>query len=196
MSDAVPTKKIVQYLDVGFAKTFSNSTLNKSVKDADIICVCYGPFLQQKLHEMDSQSWEKMIELNLLLPALVISSALPQMMEKKWGRFLLIGGTRTERVNAFATNAAYASSKTALSTLVRSTALEYAKYGITCNALFPGFTKTEYLREDICDILSSKMPQKRLIEATEVAETAINVLKQPMVNGSLISIDGGWDPAF
>ncbi len=187
---------IVQKLEVGFANNFSKTPLIKAIESADIICICFGPFLQKKLHEMDIDSWAQMYELNAMLPSIVVSAALPSMMDKKWGRLLLFGGTRTDRVNAFATNAAYASAKTAVSTLVRSTALDYAKYGITCNALFPGFTKTEYMADDLCDFLCKKMPQNRLIEAREVARMAVNLLENPMMNGSLVSIDGGWDPAF
>ncbi len=193
---SVHVSKIVQCLEVGFSKNFFKTPLIESVKSADIVCICFGPFLQKKLDAMNVQDWEEMVELNLLLPGLILSTALPSMIEKRWGRLLLIGGTRTERVNAFESNAAYAAAKTAVSSLVRSTALEYAKFGITCNAVFPGFTKTEYLSDDICGDLSKKMPQKRLIETNEIAEVAIDLLKQPMVNGALVSIDGGWDPAF
>ncbi len=189
-------KKIIQHFDSGFVNNFSKSAINISAKEADIICICFGPFMQKKLHEMEVNNWEYVVNLNLLLPSLIISSALPHMMENKWGRFLLFGGTRTERINAFETNAAYAATKTAVSSLARSIALEYAKFGITSNVLFPGFTKTEYMSDELCGSLSEKMPQKRLINTAEVATLAMNLLEQPMVNGALVSIDGGWDPAF
>ncbi len=196
LQDSVFATKLVQFLDIGFAKKFLTSPLYFAAKDADIICVSFGPFLQCKLHDMNIENWERMTELNLMFPGLLVSTALPQMMEKRWGRFLLFGGTRTERVNAFSSNAAYAAAKTAISSLVRSTALEYARFGITCNAVFPGFTKTKYVSEDICDSLAEKMPQKRIIESMEIAKMSLSLLEQPMVNGSLVSIDGGWDPAF
>ncbi len=196
LSTSVSVKPLVQSFDIGFAKKFFSSPIIKAVQSADIICICFGPFLQQKLHEMDVNCWQKMIEMNLLLPGLVVSSALPGMIEKKWGRFLFFGGTRTDRVNAFGTNAAYAAAKTAVSSLVRSTALEYAKDGITCNAVFPGFTKTEYMDEKLCGSLAKKMPQKRLIKTTEIALSAVHLLENPMINGALVNIDGGWDPAF
>ncbi len=196
LRETVSVTPIVQHFDVGFAKDFFSSAIIKAVQSADIVCICFGPFLQCKLHEMDVDAWERIIELNLLLPGLIITSALPHLMKKKWGRILLCGGTRTDRVNAFKTNAAYGAAKTALSSLVRSTACEYASYGITCNAVFPGFTKTEYMSEEVCGGLANKMPQNRLIEVNEVAEMAISVLDKPMVNGALINIDGGWDPAF
>ncbi len=196
LQEKVSVTKIIHAFEADFAKNILESPIIKSLKLADIVCICYGPFMQRSLHEMDIEQWERMINLNLLLPSLLVSLALPHMMEKTWGRFLLFGGTRTERVNAFETNAAYATAKTGLSTLVRSTALGYARFGITCNALFPGFTDTEYVDTDLCVSLSKKMPQKRLIKKNEVAKMAMSLLEQPMVNGALVSIDGGWDPAF
>lgn len=187
---------VIQKLTIGFSNNFLDSELNKVIKDADIVCVCYGPFLQKPIHEMEIAEWESIIELNFLLPSVIISSALQNMMKKKWGRILLFGGTRTDRVNAFVSNPAYGAAKTALASLVRSTALGYANYGITCNAVFPGFTQTEYMNEDLCSILQEKMPQKKLILPSEIAEVAVGMMKQKMVNGALVPIDGGWDPAF
>lgn len=196
LKEMVPTEALVQCLNTGFTKTFLQTALNDAVKCADIICVCFGPFLQKNLHDMNSDDWEKIADLDFVLPGLILSSALPCMMKKKWGRFLLMGGTRTEHVNGFVTNAAYGAAKTAVASLVRSTALAYAQYGITCNGIFPGFTETEYLSEVQCVKLAQKMPQKRLIEPEEIAETAVHMLQQPMLNGALVSMDGGWDPSF
>lgn len=196
LKELVQVETLVQCLNMGFAKTFSQTALNSVLKDTDIICICFGPFLQKSLHEMNSEDWENMMELNFVLPGLILSSALPCMMEKGWGRILLMGGTRTDRVNAFVTNAAYGAAKTATASLVRSTAIAYAQYGITCNGIFPGFTKTEYLSEVQCEKLVQKMPQKRLILPEEIAETVVHILQQPMINGALVSMDGGWDPSL
>ncbi len=196
LQQSVETEQLIQRFEVGFAKFFFDSPIIKAIHSADIICICYGPFLQRSLHDMSVDSWEEMSELNFLLPGMVISTALKSMIKKNWGRFLLFGGTRTDRVSAFKTNPAYAAAKTAVSSLVRSTACEYAKYGITCNAIFPGFTQTEYIDDTLCEHLQEKMPQKKLIETKEIAAMAINLLEQPMVNGALVNIDGGWDPIF
>ncbi len=191
-----PTEKLIQNLHADFLEGFSQTELNIKAKHADILCISFGPFLQKKIHEMSGDLWHEVVALNLVLPGMLLSLALPHMMEKKWGRILLLGGTRTERINGFTSNAAYGCAKTAVSSLVRSTAVEYAKYGITCNAVFPGFTKTEYICENEENLLSHKMPLRRMIEVEEIADVAIKLLEQPMVNGALVSVDGGWDPAI
>lgn len=190
------TEAFVQYFEPDFGEHFFTTDFNNAVDTADIICVCFGPFLQKSLHCMSCEDWQKIVQLNCMLPGLVLSAALPQMIKKGWGRFLCMGGTRTERINAFSSNAGYAAAKTAVSSLIRSTALAYAQYGITCNGIFPGFTQTHYMDSHICAELAKKMPQKKLIQPEEIAETVVHVLQQPMINGALIAMDGGWDPAF
>ncbi len=194
LNSLAPTKKIVQNFNGQFLDSFSKSPLNVEAENADIICICFGPFLQKKLHEMLASEWDEVVALNLILPGVIVSTCLPHMMRKKWGRILLFGGTRTERVNGFISNAAYGCAKTAVSSLVRSTAIEYAKFGITCNAVLPGFTKTEYISDDECRLMANRMPLKQMIEVNDIADVAINLLEQPMVNGALVNIDGGWEP--
>jgi NAD(P)-dependent dehydrogenase (short-subunit alcohol dehydrogenase family) len=97
----------------------------------DILCICYGPFLQKKVHEMLPSDWERIAFLDYALPGMLVSAALPSMMQKKWGRIVMFGGTRTDTIRGFRTNAAYAGVKTAVCSLVKSVALEYSVYGIT-----------------------------------------------------------------
>ena len=132
--------------------------------------------------------------LNYALPGLLVSTALPYMISNKWGRILLFGGTRTQNVNGFLTNAAYAGAKTGVCSLVRSVALAYAPYGITCNALLPGMTDTEYVSQQTRASLAKKMPSKKLISTMTVAESGMFLLEQAELNGVLLNVDSGWDP--
>lgn len=192
----VSVKKVIHPFTADCVTDFSQTPFSSLLSEVDILCVCFGPFLQKDLHSMTNTDWKNIVTLDFALPGILLSFALPFMIQKNWGRFLLLGGTRTERVNAFATNAAYGAAKTAIASLIRSTALSYAPHNITCNGIFPGFTETEYLSDIQRVELAQKMPQKRLIQVDEIAETAVHILKQPMVNGALISMDGGWDPSF
>jgi NAD(P)-dependent dehydrogenase (short-subunit alcohol dehydrogenase family) len=120
-----------------------------------------------------------------------VSACLPQLCGRDWGRILLFGGTGTQTAAGFRTNACYAGAKTALSSLVKSVACEYGARGVTCNALLPGFTDTEYLTEQEKDALRQKLPGG-LIRSRQIAETALFVLDHPEINGALINIDKGW----
>jgi hypothetical protein len=81
------------------------------------------------------------------------------------------------------TNAAYAAAKTGLSSLVKSVALGYASFGITCNAVCPGLTDTEYLSPADRKALAAKNPDGRLVEAAEVARAGLFLLSEGSVNG-------------
>ena len=82
------------------------------VRDADILCVTRGPFLRKTLDETGEAEWENIVYANLTFPGVLVSTVLPHMCANRWGRILLFGGTRTDSVRGFRTNAAYAAAKT------------------------------------------------------------------------------------
>ena len=172
-----------------FFSSFKKSSLNDFLLDADILCICFGPFLQKPVHKMTEKEWLEMSFFNYTFPGMLISQVLGSMMAKKFGRILVFGGTRTEQIRAFKTNAVYGASKTALCSLVQSISVSYAEYNITCNALLPGFVDTEYIDEaqkETCKRFGS-----RLIRVEEVADAAMFLLKNAYVSGELLRIDAG-----
>lgn len=164
------------------------------VQDADILCIVRGPFLQKPLHETTKDEWNSIIYANLTFPGMLVSSALPRMCEKKWGRILLFGGTRTDSIHGYRTNAAYAAAKTGLSSLVKSVALAYASQGITCNAICPGFVDSEFISDDQKKLLARKNPDGKLVSLEEIADSALFLLKSSAHNGVVLGVDKGWSP--
>jgi NAD(P)-dependent dehydrogenase (short-subunit alcohol dehydrogenase family) len=165
------------------------------VKNTDILCSIRGPFLQKAIHEMITDEWSSVVYANLTFPGILVSTAVPHMREAKWGRILLFGGTRTEAVRGFRTNAAYAAAKTGLSSLVKSVALSYAGEGITCNALCPGFVDTGSLDLELKERLSRKNPDGMLVSLQEITESALFLLEKSVFNGVILNVDKGWTPA-
>lgn len=161
---------------------------------ADALCVARGAFLQKPLHETSMEEWGATVFSNLVMPGAAVSSALPRMMKNRWGRILLFGGTRTERVRGFKTNAAYAAAKTGVSSLIRSVAEHYGGEGICCCGICPGFTETEYISETQKSDWSSKLPGKTLLSPERIADYAMLLLTQPELNGCIITPDFGWTP--
>ncbi|MCI6954081.1 MAG: SDR family oxidoreductase [Candidatus Treponema excrementipullorum] len=172
------------------------SELMRHVCEADILCVAFGPFVQKKLEDTTLQDWLDVCLLDYALPGYCVSRALPHMMEKKWGRIILFGGTLTNNVKGFLTNAAYGGAKTAVCSLVKSTAIGYGRYGITCNGILPGFTDTEYQSRELKENLRKKMPMGELVQPKSIGNTVMMLLKTSDINGALINIDGGWDPVI
>ena len=170
----------------------SHATLIELVSAADILCVARGPFLQKSLRDTTPDEWEHIVSANLTFPGKLVSASLPGMIAKKWGRILLFGGTRTDSIRGFRTNAAYAAAKTGLASLAKSVALAYANDGITCNVLCPGLSDTEYLDANLRVSLARKNPDGELIGADKIAEAAFFLLSSPECNGVSFPVDKGW----
>ncbi len=167
-----------------------------SVQKADILCIVRGPFLQKSLDKTTDSDWTSIVYANLTFPGMLVSAVLPHMREARWGRILLFGGTRTDAVRGFRTNAAYAAAKTGLSSLVKSVALEYSSEGITCNAVCPGLVDSADMDVEQKSALAKKNPDGKLVSVQEIADAAFFLLSNSACNGVLLPIDKGWCPAF
>ena len=189
-------KAVVQPITIENFHDIEKSGLFSAIQECDILCVCFGPFVQKPLDQTSALEWKQMALLNYALPGICVSTALPYMTAKKWGRIILMGGTRTQDINSFSTNAAYAGAKTGVGCLVKSVATEYASKGITCNGVMPGFTKTEYQSQQQLRELALKMPLGKLVAPETIARTIMFLISTPEINGALLPIDCGWHPCM
>lgn len=165
-------------------------------RECDILVVVRGPFVQEPLDSTDPSVWESLVTANLIFPGQLVSASLPRMCRNGWGRILLFGGTRTDRVRGFRTNAAYAAAKTGLSSLVLSTAQGYASRGITCNGICPGFVDSGMHDTEMRRELERLSPLSKLVEEHDIASTSEFLLKTPSINGTIVRVDYGWSPSF
>jgi len=110
----------------------------------DILVVSFGPFLQNPIQSMSVSQWRLLIDLNLTLPAALISLCVPDMIKHRFGRIILFGGTGTEEIREYATTAAYSAAKTALGVIAKSSAHELSWHNITCNIICPGFASYSF----------------------------------------------------
>ncbi len=159
----------------------------------DILVVAFGPFLRKSLATTSPSDWEKLALLDLALPGALVSHCLPAMKEAGWGRILLFGGTRTDSIRAYSSNAAYAAAKTGLAVLTKSAAAEGAPYGIGCIQVCPGLVDTEYLDDVTKSELAAKAPGGELIDPRHLVSQAIALLlAEPCTaSGAVIAMDAG-----
>ncbi|MDE7290563.1 MAG: SDR family oxidoreductase [Treponemataceae bacterium] len=172
----------------------SLENLKSALKKSEILCICYGPFLQKKIAQTSAQEWLWMAKLNLALPGILAGYAARFMKRRGFGRILFFGGTRTNQINGFKTNAAYAAAKTGIASLAKSFALEFAECGISTAAIFPGFVQTEYVSEKARAEYEKLLCGKKMIRADEIARAALFLLSDSNLNGTLLEMDGGWRP--
>jgi len=159
-----------------------------------------APFLKT-----DSTLWRQMMTVNLDGTFHCIQVALPEMLSAGWGR--IINMASTAGLTGYAYVAAYCASKHAVVGLTRALALEIATKKITVNAVCPGFTETDLLKESVANIvaktgrtpeearaeLAARNPQKRLVQPEEVAN-AVAWLCLPgseAITGQTIAVAGG-----
>jgi NAD(P)-dependent dehydrogenase (short-subunit alcohol dehydrogenase family) len=158
-----------------------------------------------KFTETDPPTWNKILAVNLTGTYLCAREAVPDMLTLGFGRIVNIASIAGLRGAAYIS--AYSTSKHAVIGLTRSLALEYATKGITVNAVCPGYTDTDIVREAIANIraktgrsekealdaLVATNPQRRLISPKEVADSTLWLCKPgtESVTGQSIVIAGG-----
>jgi len=149
--------------------------------------------------------WQRMLDVNLGGAFFCSREVVPQMIERQWGRIVNVASTAG--LVGYAYVAAYCAAKHGVIGLTRALALETAKSGVTVNAVCPGYTETDIVKEAVANIsrktgrseaearaaLVSRNPQGRMIQPDEVAN-AVRWLCLPgaeSVTGQAIVIAGG-----
>ena len=164
--------------------------LSRSFKP-DILVCAWGPFKRGNLETLDRAFWQGMVEKNLTFPGILVSLVIHDMIEQRYGRILLFGGTNTDTIRGFMTTAAYSAAKTGLSVLAKSVAKSTGPYGVSCNVICPGLTNTEYSDEEQQLYNSEKSPGGIPLDPNDIAKTALYVLENDAINGAIITVDRG-----
>ncbi|MEW6055020.1 MAG: SDR family oxidoreductase [Bdellovibrionota bacterium] len=123
-----------------------------------------------------------------------IQAVLPEMKDRRWGRILLVTSVAAKEPMPSLTVSN--GLRAGLLGLSKSLSHEVARYGVTVNALLPGYTRTERLRE--LGVSEEKMtahiPAGRLGEPEELAALATFLASEQAayVTGQMIACDGGY----
>jgi 3-hydroxybutyrate dehydrogenase len=171
----------------------------------DIVVNNAGVAKSELFVRTDERFWEEHLSTNLGGTFRFTHAALPEMIERGWGRVINIASIAGKTGAPYIS--AYAASKHGVLGLTRSLALEVAAQGITVNAICPGYVDTEMTAQGIANIvartgkpakqalhmLERMSPQNRLITAEEVAALAVLLASEEGrgINGQAINIDGG-----
>jgi NAD(P)-dependent dehydrogenase (short-subunit alcohol dehydrogenase family) len=141
--------------------------------------------------------WDEVQRVNITGAFLLARMLHPRLKRAGWGRLIHIASIFASR--SLAERTSYASSKGALLQLTRTLAVEWAREGITVNAISPGFCATEMTRPvvqnpEAYQRFCARIPMGRFGEPRELAGACL-FLASPSssyVTGAEIVVDGGW----
>lgn len=164
-----------------------------------------GQAASSPLARTSDELWQQMLAVNLSGTFFVTRAVLPGMRSAGWGRIVNIASTAGQRGYAYVS--AYVAAKHGVIGLTRSLALELAAQGITVNAVCPGYTETELLRESLANVVAKTgrteaearaeftrgNPQGRLVQPDEVADAVAWLCGAgaASITGQSISVSGG-----
>jgi 3-hydroxybutyrate dehydrogenase len=157
---------------------------------------------EREIWEQDPALWRQTMAVNLDGPFHLTRLASAGMVERGWGRIVVVSSTAGEfgapRMSA------YCASKHAVIGLARAVAYDVARFGVTCNAVLPGWVRTEMAErsalreaqrrgitvEDVWRERSADYPAGRVVTAEEVAETIAFLVSEAAsgINGEAVKI--------
>jgi gluconate 5-dehydrogenase/2-deoxy-D-gluconate 3-dehydrogenase len=107
----------------------------------DILINAAGINTRQNADDVTAEGWDTTLNLNLSAPFFLAQAMVPAMKDKGWGRIINFASLQSQR--AFANGISYGASKGGVMQMTRAMAEAWSQYGITANAVAPGFFRTE-----------------------------------------------------
>jgi NAD(P)-dependent dehydrogenase (short-subunit alcohol dehydrogenase family) len=171
----------------------------------DALITAAGIYSGSPLAEVSLAQWQRLIDINLTGVFLCNQAVAPAMMAQRSGSIINISSMAGK--TSWPSTAEYSASKTGVIGLTRSVAMELAPYGATANAVCPGNTLTDMVRnvaakqgelagmsaEKWLQMRANDCPMKRLAEPWEIAGVCAFLASEDAryITGQAIEVDGG-----
>ena len=188
-----------------------NTMITDAVKifgSIDVLINNAGIQYVSAIEDFPLEKWNAIIGINLT-SAFITSKAVWQgMKEKKHGRIINIASAHGLVASEF--KSAYVASKHGILGLTKTLALEGAPFGITVNAICPGYVKTPLVEKQIADqakthgiseeevinkVMLYKQPIKDFVSTESIGQLALFLASENanLITGTAMPIDGGWN---
>ncbi|WP_028029997.1 acetoacetyl-CoA reductase [Gemmobacter nectariphilus] len=160
----------------------------------DIVVANAGITRDAPFHKMTPEQWHQVIDTNLTGVFNTVHPVWSGMRDRKFGRVVVISSINGQKGQFGQVN--YAATKAGDLGIVKSLAQEGARFGITANAICPGYIATEMVMavpEKVRESIIAQIPTGRLGEPEEIARCVAFLVADDaaFVNGSTISANGG-----
>jgi 3-hydroxybutyrate dehydrogenase len=162
------------------------------------------------IEEFPIDKWNMIIAINLTAAFHAIRAAVPGMKARRWGRIISTASAHSLVASPF--KAAYVSAKHGILGLTKTVALEVATFGITVNAISPGYVWTPLVERQIPDTMKARnltreqvmndvlleaQPTKQFVTVEQVAALGVYLCSDAasQITGANMVMDGGWTAA-
>lgn len=170
-------------------------TIEALLGPIDILVNNAGIVRDAALHKMTRAQWDAVIRTNLDGLFNMCRQVIEGMRERKFGRIITISSINGQKGQFGQTN--YSAAKAGEIGFTKALALETARFGITVNAICPGYTHTEMLDAVPTDIMEKnilpQIPVGRLCKPEEIARAVVFLASDEagFMTGSTLSVNGG-----
>ena len=163
----------------------------------DILVNCAGVNLRPPLAELSTADWDLTLAVNLTAPFLLGQRFGPAMAARGFGRIINVTSQQAQR--AFANSGGYGASKGGLASLTRSQSEAWARSGVCCNSVCPGFVATRLNAHIARDpermaALAARTMVGRNGQAADFAGVTVFLASRASdyVTGQTLYVDGGF----
>ena len=168
--------------------------IEETLGPVDIVVNNAGITRDGTLMKMSYDDWKQVIDTNLGGCFNMAKATFAGMRDRKWGRVVNIGSINGQAGQYGQVN--YAAAKSGIHGFTKALAQEGARFGITVNAIAPGYIDTDMVAAVPADVLQkivAKIPVGRLGQADEIARGVSFLCSENggFVTGSTLSINGG-----
>jgi len=173
----------------------------------DVLVNNAGIQFTARVHEFPAERWDAILAINLSATFHAIAAALPQMLERNWGRIVNVASVHG--LVASTEKAAYVAAKHGVVGLTKVVALETAATGVTCNAICPGWVLTPLVQKQIdalaasarisgsdaqVRLLGEKQPSREFATTGQIGALTAFLCSEDaaQIRGAALPIDGAW----
>ena len=160
----------------------------------DILINNAGILRDKSLLKMTNAEWDSSIHVNLTGVFYCTRAVVPYMRQNNYGRIVSASSTTGMRGNFGQTN--YAAAKAGIIGMTKTWAMELGKYGITANAIAPGYTLTDMtntIPDEMSKMFIRQIPVRFAAQPIDIAYGYLYLASEEarFVNGVCLNIDGG-----
>lgn len=163
----------------------------------DILVNAAGINVLKKAEEYDDETWDRVMDVNVKGVHLVCREVGKQMISQKYGRIVNISSLKS-LLGTHQDYIAYCASKGAVNMYTKQLACEWAKHGITCNAVAPTFIRTpinsfQLDDKEFYDNLVKRIPLGRICSQKDLVAAVLYLSSDGagFVTGQILTVDGG-----